>query len=105
MPRKLIEIDMDKKRYLQTGMNTMILLEKELGRPLSEMGEGSIKLADMRTMFYCMLRQQDKKLTHEKVGDIMDIAIDLHGMEYLSNKLSEAMSGAFGGGAAVPSDK
>ena len=104
MARKLIEIEMDKKRYLQAGMNTMILLEKELGHPLSELGEKSITIEDMRTMFYCLLKNQDKDLTPDKVGDLMDITIEAQGMDYLSEKLAEVMKGAFGGKAAFPSN-
>jgi len=105
MARNVIEIEMDKVRYLQVGINTMISLEKELGKPLSELGEETLGLGDMRTIFYCMLKPQDKKLTLEKVGDLLDEAIQAHGMEYLSDKLSKALSTAFGGGAAVPSVK
>jgi len=105
MARKTVEIEMDKVRYLQVGMNTMISLEKELGRPLSEITEGAFTLEDMRTMFYCLLRGHDKKLTMEKVGDLMDMTIENQGIDYLTQKLADVMKGAFGNQAVVPKGK
>jgi len=104
MAKKLIEIELDKKRYLQAGINSIIKMEQELGRPISELSE-SVKIGDLRTMLYCLLLGADKKLTQEKVGELMDIAIEKHGMEYLSEKITEAMTNMLGQNSAMPSRK
>jgi len=102
--RKSVEIQTeDKVRHLKYGMNALINLEQEMGRPLSEIGnEQNTKLEDLRTMFYVGLKHEDKDLTQEQVGDIMDYLISVHGMNYLSEKLAEAMDF---GNSAMPSEK
>ena len=102
MAKKLIEIELDKKRYLQGSINAIIKMEEELGRPISELAD-SVKIGDLRTMFYCLLLGGDKELTLEKVGELMDIAIENHGIEYLSEKIGEAMSSILGQNSAIPS--
>lgn len=104
MAKKLVEIKLDKKRYLQAGINAIIRIEAEIGRPITELSE-NVKLSDLRTMLYCLLVAQDKKLTQEKVGELMDIGIETHGMEYLSEKITEAMTASLGEQSAIPSKK
>ena len=104
MAKKLIEIELDKKRYLQAGINSIIKMEEELGRPISELSE-NVKIGDLRTMLYCLLLGGDKDLTPEKVGELMDIAIENHGIEYLSDKMTEAMTNILGENSAIPSEK
>ena len=104
MSKKLVEIKLDKKRYLQAGINAIIRMEIEIGRPITELSD-NVKLADLRTMLYCLLVSQDKKLTQEKVGELMDIAIEEHGMEYLSEKITEAMTASLGQNTPIPSTK
>lgn len=103
--KKIISIEADKNRHLKFGMNALIQLEKELGKPITSMAdENEFKLEDLRTMIYVGLKWEDKNLTMEQVGDIMDEAIEKNGMEYLSEKLGEALEGAFGN-TAMPSEK
>lgn len=102
--KKIISVEMDKHRNLKYGMNAMIQLEKELGKSLMGLAEDEFKLSDLRTMLYIGLKWEDKELTYEQVGDLMDDAIEKHGMEYLSTKLGEALQGAFGN-TAMPSAK
>jgi len=102
MAKKLIEIELDKKRYLQANINTIIRMEEELGRPISELSE-NVKIGDLRTMLYCLLLNGEKDLTLERVGELMDIAIERHGVEYLSEKIAEAMTNILGQNSAIPS--
>ena len=102
--KKIVTFDADKARNLKYGMNALIQLEKELGKPLTNMGAEEFKLEDLRTMLFIGLKWEDKELTKDAVGDIMDEAIEKHGMEYLSKKLAEALQGAFGN-TAMPSVK
>lgn len=103
MTKKIVTIEMDKERHIKYGFNALIMLEQELGRPITSLGDGDFSMKDLRTMFYVGLKWEDKDLTFESVGDAMDAALDEHGIEYLSAKLSEALQGATGGSAAIPS--
>lgn len=102
--KKIVTFEADKARNLKYGTNALIQLEKELGKPLTAMETEAFKIEDLRTMIYVGLKWEDKELTYDAVGDIMDEAIEKHGMEYLSKKLGEAIKGAFGN-TAMPSEK
>ncbi len=103
--RKIVDLEMDKTRHLKYGMNTMIQVEKELGKPLSTLANEQFKLSDLRTLLYLGLKWEDNTLTYESVGDLMDISIEKHGMQYISEKLGQAIQSAFGqvGMNAIPS--
>lgn len=104
--KKIVSFEADKARNLKFGINGLVSLEKELGRPLSQMqGENGFALEDLRTIFYVGLKWEDKDLTHEGVGDILDEAIEKNGMEYITKKLGEAIQGSLGSGNALPSAK
>lgn len=94
---------MDKPRHLKFGINALIQLEQELGRPLSEMTD-AFKMSDLRDMLYVGLKWEDKSLTKEQVGDAMDCVIANEGISALTEKLGEAMGGSLGNNA-LPSDK
>lgn len=98
---KVVTIEADKQRHIKYGMNAFIRLERELGRPMTELGD-NLSMEDLRTMLWVGLLWEDKKLTPEKVGDLMDVVIETEGLEYLSNALGEAVQGAMGG-TATPS--
>lgn len=100
--KKIVSVEMDKMRNMKFGMNALIQLEKELGKPLTSMGTDEFKLEDLRTMLYIGLKWEDKELTHDMTGDIMDEAIEKHSIQYVSEKLAEALQGAFGQ-TAMPS--
>lgn len=100
-PNKVVSIQADKERHIKFGMNAFIRLEKELDRPMTELGD-NLSMEDLRTMFWIGLLWEDKKLTPEKVGDLMDIVIESEGLEFLSNALGEAVQGAMGS-TATPS--
>ena len=99
---KIVEIEMDKKRHLKFGMNSMISLEKALGKSLQSLGDGSFSLGDLRTILFIGLKWEDKTLTESITGDLMDLAIEKEGLASLSEKIGEAITGAFGGVGSVP---
>lgn len=103
MARKTVAIEMDKVRNLSFGTNAMIELEERLEKPLTELDE-AMGYKELRTIFYVGLKWEDKKLTVEDVGDLMDIVIGDKGIEYLSETMAKAMELAFGGNA-MPTDK
>ena len=102
--KNIVSVEMDKMRNMKFGMNALIQLEKELGKPLTSMGTDEFKLEDLRTMLYIGLKWEDKSLTPDAVGDLMDESIEKNGIQYLSAKLGEALQGAFGQ-TAMPSKK
>lgn len=101
---KTITLQMDKARNLKYGMNALINLENDLGKPLAQMG-GEFKIEDFRIMLYHGLRWEDKELTLEQVGDLADIIMSEKGIKYLGDKLGEAIKSAMGNGKATPSKK
>jgi hypothetical protein len=101
---KTVLIDADKARNLKFSSNQMIELEDQLGRSVMALDEG-LRFADLRTMIHVGLRWEDKDLTLEQTGEIMDAVIEKHGFEELSKKVGEAVRSAFGGKAQPPSKK
>ena len=99
---KFTEIDLDKARNIKFGLNSMIELEKKIGKPLMDLANESFSLETLRTIFYIGLKHEDKSLNEEQVGDLIDIAIDKHGMNYVSEKLSEAFTKTFGSNDNTP---
>lgn len=100
--KKIVSIEMDKVRNLKFGINNLIELEKKLNRPLASLSGESFGLVDLRTILFIGLKWEDKELTEEQTGEIMDIAIENHGIQYLSEKLAEAMQSVFGGLKETP---
>jgi len=94
---KITVINMDKERHMRFGMNALIELEDELGKPITEIEDG-LSMQDMRTIFYVGLKWEDKKLSYADVGDLMDEAIDNNegGLQYLAEKLGESIQKALG---------
>lgn len=102
MAKKIVTIQMDKERHMKIGMNALVALEKEMGKPITEIGKG-VSMEDLISIFYIALKWEDKKLTKEMTGDAMDDCIDEHGMDYLTGKMTESLEGAMGNGKALPS--
>jgi hypothetical protein len=101
---KTVLLDADKARNLRFSSNQLIELEEQLGRSVMSLDEG-LRFADLRTMIHVGLRWEDKDLTLEQTGEIMDVVIEKHGFEELSKKVGEAVKKAFGGKAQPPSQK
>ena len=92
---KTVMIQADKARNLKYGINQMVELEELLGKPVTNMDMENFSMKDLRTMFYVALKWEDKKLTHETAGDIMDSVIENEGIESLSANIGKAMELAF----------
>ncbi len=98
---KVVSIELDKMRNLKFGINTLIELEKRMGKSISNMSD-SFSLSDFRTILYLGLKWEDRDLTEEETGSLMDIAIGNYGIQYLSNKLKEAMESISKGAKETP---
>lgn len=96
MAKKIITINIDgKDRHLKMGINALAELEQIINKPITDMGE-DVSLSDLRALFYVAMKWEDKSLTLDETGDLMDSVIDEHGFEFLSQKLGELMTGAMG---------
>lgn len=92
----IIEVNGENK-LLKLGFNGLIELEELMGKPITEMADGEIQFADLRTIFYVALKSGgDKKITMEDTGDILDDIIEEHGMEYLTDKLTKLFNNVMG---------
>lgn len=102
---KIVKIRMDKERHLKFGMNATIQLEKDLGKPISQMGT-SPSLEELSIIMFHGLKWEDKKLTLELVGDLFDEAVEHYGtFQEVVKLLMEAFSATFGEKNATPSKK
>lgn len=88
---RAVMIEADKARNLRFGTNALCNIEEMTGKSLSNMGEDT-SLKDMRIMLYCGLKWEDKQLTIEGTGDVIDAILEKHDMEYLGDKLTKAIN-------------
>lgn len=92
---KIITVNADKERHLKLGVNGLIQLEEELNKPISELSEG-MSMKDFRAILYQALKWEDRELTYEKTGEIMDNIIEDKGFEYLGQIIGELIQNAMG---------
>lgn len=95
MSNKIVTIEADKARNLKFTYNALITLQEDFGLEVDKIGDG-MTFKDIRSFYYCGLKHEDKELTEEKVGDLLDDMIEKFGMEYVGTKLAEAVMKAFG---------
>ncbi|MFT8313245.1 MAG: hypothetical protein ABF633_03205 [Clostridium sp.] len=95
MASKIVVVNLDKERHLRFNLNALVLLEKETGRSMSELvpdeksGKNGFDMEMLRALLYAGLKWEDKDLTIDAVGDM----IDFDNMNEVSEKLGEAMEG------------
>ena len=94
--KKSIPIELDKVRNLRYGTNALCQMEDMLGKPISGFEETETGIKDLRIMLYCGLKWQDRRLSLVEVGNLMDEAISEKGIDYLNDKLVEALELALG---------
>lgn len=83
-----VKVLLDKERTLKFTLNSLVYAE-ENGVDIQNMGkEGKVKLKDLRTLLFAGLMHEDKELTAEAVGDLIE-------MDKIA-PISEALTKAFG---------
>lgn len=99
MSRKDVILKVDNKpKILRLGFNGLIELEEVMGRPMTEMSDGSVSFKDFRAIFYVALKYGGMEdITIDKTGDILDVVIEEEGMEYLAGKIEELFKKITGG--------
>lgn len=94
-----ITIQADRTRMLRFSINAMIEYKQTKGEDIMKALARLEKDFDFelfRYLFYIGLKHEDKELTEEKTGEILDILFEEHGMEYVAEILGEAIAKAFG---------
>lgn len=100
MPVNMVEIRLDKPRFLRFDINAIADLEEATGKSLMElMDENNIGISAMRALLWAGLKHQDKLLTLQRAGELIQAFIVNGGsLATLMEKVAKAItsSGAFG---------
>ena len=92
--KKTVSIELDKARNLRYGINALIKVEELTGKALTKLDLESLSMKDLRAILFAGLCHEDKTLTPERVGEIID---DYSSINEIAEKLGEAFTVAFGG--------
>jgi hypothetical protein len=102
---KGINIVADKNRTLRFTINTMIQFKKDrhqdFATALTSMSD-TLDMELLRYLYYIGLKWEDKDLTEEQTGDVMDAIIENDGIEGLAQHLSDAIEMALGQSKGSP---
>lgn len=90
-----IIISLDKPRTLRYGINALAKIEDLTGRPITALDLNSVGIKDLLVIVYAGLYHEDKALTLEKVGDLID---EHSNINEIAEKVGEAFTLAFGKG-------
>ena len=91
--KKTVTIELDKARNLRYGMNALVKVEELIGKPITKLDLENISMKDLRSILYAGLYHEDKELTSESVGNLIDEYSDITA---IAEKLGEAFNIAFG---------
>lgn len=94
--RGYVEVTLDKKRRLKFDLNALSELEDALGKPVTQLNDGTVGMRELRAMVWAGLLHEDPDLTLRDTGEL----IDLERIEEITEKVTEALTAAFpqGGG-------
>jgi hypothetical protein len=95
MIKKSVSVELDRARNLRYGMNALVKVEEITGKSISKLDLENLSMKDLRTILFAGLYHEDKALTPEKVGELIDEYSDIG---TIAGKLAEAFTIAFGGG-------
>lgn len=91
--KKGVSIQLDKPRTLRYGMNALAKIEDITGKTIMSLDLTSLGIKDLLVIVYAGLCHEDKNLTLEQVGDLLDEYTDI---TTLAEKVGEALTEAFG---------
>jgi len=92
--KKSVTIELDKARNLRYGLNALIKVEELTGKTITKLDLENISMKDLRTILYAGLYHEDKDLTPEKVGELID---DYSDIGSIAEKLGQAFTLSFSG--------
>jgi len=84
-------INLDRPRQIRLDTNALVTVEEVLGKPSSELQAG-FGYRELRALLWAGLRHEDRKLTLDQTGDLMDLA----DYEYISGQVGKAITLSLG---------
>jgi len=93
MAKKTVTIELDKARNLRYGMNALVKVEELTGKSIIKLDLENLSMKDLRTILFAGLYHEDRDLTPEKVGELID---EHSNIAAVAEKLGEAFTVAFG---------
>ena len=87
-------IELDKTRNFRYGMKAMSYIEEKLKTPIAKLDLNGLTMKDTATVICAGLMHEDKKLTPERVMDLIDEKGNF--MEVIE-AMGKAFNNAFGG--------
>ena len=91
----MTQVILDKPRYLKFGFKAMMLIEKQLGKPLAKIDFTDVTFEQIAIMAYGGLSHEDKTLTLDKIVDLLD-GLSEADFENFMTKMGEEMGESFG---------
>lgn len=88
-----VTITLDKTRTLRYGINALCKIEDITGKPITALDLNHVGMKDLLVIIYAGLCHEDKELTIDSVGDLID---DYSNITYVSEKIGEAFTLSFG---------
>ena len=89
-----VPIELDKTRNFRYGMKAMSYIEEKLKTPIAKLDLDGLTMKDTATVICAGLMHEDKKLTPDKVMDLIDEKGNF--MEVIET-MGKAFNEAFGG--------
>ena len=93
--KKGVTINLDRPRTLRYGMNALATIEDITGKSILSLDLNNVGVRDLLAIVYGGLYHEDKTLTIEKVGELID---DYSDLTEIAEKIGEALTEAFGKG-------
>lgn len=91
--KKGVIIKLDKERTLRYGINALARIEDSIGKPIMGLDLEHLGMKELLAIVHAGLYHEDKTLTIEQVGDLID---DYSDINEVAEKLGEALTLAFG---------
>ncbi len=89
-----VAINLDRPRTLRYGMNALAKIEDITGKSILSLDMSEVGIRDLLAIVYGGLYHEDKTLTLDKVGNLID---EYSNLNEIAEKIGEALSLAFGG--------
>lgn len=86
--KKTITLELDRVRTLKFTLNSLEIIEDLTGQSLDKIGQ-SMNMKTLKALLYAGLVHEDKELTAERIGDMIEVG----DLERVSQALSEALGG------------
>ena len=83
-----VTINLDKPRTLRYGINALVKVEDLTGKNITALDLSHVGIKDLLIIVYAGLCHEDKDLTLEKVGDLID---EYSNITEIAEKLGEAL--------------